>query len=440
MKFAHYLKALLLGVLFVFSVSCEKAPDVVLAPEEVTISLDIDKLSLSSANIRVRHDGSADLNWVYMLTPDLTTDADILIDADVDKTISLTGKIVAYKGQNKSLLMPNLAPKSYYRFICKVIDPLTGKTIGKASQIEFRTRRDPDVFELNANWEITVGERIFNTDDQMEYDNFFCSSSDEEYYVLLPIKVIDFQYYYGGEVRALFEDYISSYGLTEGDSKWKNIVKSGKSKWSEQRLRSGDWKLFMIGVDQQGELTGLYQEYDHVIKPEPMTAEYEKWIGTWTVSNKDGYNLFNITLTPSENNMWYYMGGWESGNILMLDTTDPNLMPEVFFDKTTGNLVFVSQYVNTMIDNGESWRFYFSGTFTYGSSYVLGDQVLNYRMAEASLDTDSASITSLKFVTGEAEFMIESICYIYYLGSQLGSISMEPPVLPLKMTRVANAE
>ena len=440
MKFAHFLKALLLGVLIILSASCEKAPEGgVLSPDDVTITLDVDKLSLSSANIRVRHDGSADLNWVYLLTSDLTTDADQLIDADVAKSLQLTGEILANKGQNKSILMPDLAPKSYYRFICKVIDSFTGETMGKAAQIEFRTRRDPDVFELNANWEITVGDRLVNTDDQMEYDNFHCSSSDEECYVLLPIKVLDFQYYYAGDIKALFEDYISSYGLSEGDSKWKNIVKSGESKWSEQRLRSGDWKLFMIGVDQQGELTGLYQEYDHVVKPEPMTAEYEKWIGTWTISNKDN-NLFNITLTPSENNMWYYMGGWESGNILMLDTTDPNLMPEVFFDKTTGNLVFVSQYVNTMIDNGESWRFYFSGTFTYGNSYVLGDQVLNYRMAEASLDTDSARIEPLKFVTNGAEFMIESICYIYYLGSQLGSISMEPPVLPLTMTRVANAE
>ena len=194
----------------------------------------------------------------------------------------------------------------------------------------------------------------------------------------------------------------------------------------------------MIGIDQQGELTGLYQELDHEIIPETMTPEYEKWLGNWMVSDKDGNNLFKITFIPSENNMWYYMGGWESGNILYLDTFDPNLMPEVFFDKETGNIVFVSQYVNTLVDVDE-WNFYFSGTFTYGSSYVLGDQVLNYRMAEADFNdvTGSARIEPLKFVTGGAEFMIESICYIYYMGSQLGSISMAPPTLPLTMTRIA---
>ena len=439
MKFAHFLKALLLGVLIVLSASCEKAPEGgVLSPDDVTITLDVDKLSLSSANIRVRHDGSADLNWVYLLTSDLTTDADQLIDADVAKSLQLTGEILANKGQNKSILMPDLSPKSYYRFICKVIDSLTGETIGKAAQIEFRTRRDPDLFELNSNWEIEVGSRTINQTDKMEYDNFICSSTDEEYYVLLPISVTDFAFYYKSEIKKLFEDYVSSFGLEEGDAKWKNIVKSGGSSWAEQRLRSGDWKIFMIGIDQQGELTGLYQELDHEIIPETMTPEYEKWLGNWMVTDKDGKNLFKITFIPSENNMWYYMGGWESGNILFLDTFDPNLMPEVFFDKETGNIVFVSQYVNTLVDVDE-WNFYFSGTFTYGSSYVLGDQVLNYRMAEADFNdvTGSARIEPLKFVTGGAEFMIESICYIYYMGSQLGSISMDPPTLPLTMTRIA---
>lgn len=439
MKFAHFLKALLLGVLIVLSASCEKAPEGgVLSPDDVTITLDVDKLSLSSANIRVRHDGSADLNWVYLLTSDLTTDADQLIDADVAKSLQLTGEILANKGQNKSILMPDLAPKSYYRFICKVIDSLTGETMGKAAQIEFRTRRDPDLFELNTNWDITVGKRTVNQTDKMEYDNFICSSTDDEYYVLLPISKTDFAFYYKSEIRALFEDYVASFGLVEGDAKWKNIVKSGESSWAEQRLRSGDWKIFMIGIDQQGELTGLYQELDHEIVPEAMIPEYEKWLGKWMVSDKDGNNLFEITLIPSENNMWYYMGGWESNNILKLDTTDPNLMPEVFFDKETGKIVFVSQYVNTMVDVDE-WHFYFSGTFTYGSSYVLGDQVLNYRMAEADFNdvTGSARIEPLKFVTGGAEFMIESICYIYYMGSDLGSISMAPPTLPLTMTKVA---
>jgi hypothetical protein len=273
----------------------------------------------------------------------------------------------------------------------------------------------------------------------MEYDNFICSSSDEEPYVMLPIKKSDFEYYYQNDLRALFEDYLADFGLSVGDSQWKNIVKIGDNICSEQRLRSGDWIIFMIGIDQSGELTGLYQQISFTIEQETATPEYNRWIGTWTVSDKNGLELFDIEIIPSENNMWYYMGGWESTNIYQFDTYDPALMPELFFDKESGKLCFISQYLNTMVTDTDSIDFYFSGTFIYGNTYVLGSEVLNYRMAETIfLDTvnyNSARIEGCNFNTHGMSFPNESICYIYYNGSQLSSISLAAPTLPLTMTK-----
>lgn len=439
MKFAHFLKTLLLGVLIVLSASCEKAPEGgVVSSEDVTITLDVDKLSLSSANIRVRHDGSADLNWVYLLTSDLTTDADVLIDADVAKSLQLTGEILANKGQNKSILMADLAPKSYYRFICKVIDSLTGETIGKAAEIEFRTRRDPNVFEQNTNWTITVGDRVVDNFDQQEYDCFILDSSDEESYVLVPLRVSDFDFYYSNSMQAFFEDYVSSYGYEVGDSKWKGIVKTGGMTWTEQRLRSGDWFIFMIGIDSEGELTGYYQKLELTIEQEVATEEYKKWLGTWQVSKNDEI-LFNIDILPSENNMWFYMSGWESNNVYGYDTTDPALMPELYFDKGTGEMCFISQYLNTMVGDGEALDFYFSGTFVYGSTYVLGSEVLNYRMADADF-TDSTyknvRVVPCDFVTQGMSFPITSIGYMYSYNGKIAAISLAPPALPFIMTKV----
>ena len=157
------------------------------------------------------------------------------------------------------------------------------------------------------------------------------------------------------------------------------------------------------------------------------------------VSDRSGAELFEIQIIPSENNMWYYMGGWESTNIYSFDTYDPSLMPELFFDKETGKMYFVSQYVNTMLSGSETLDFYFSGTFTYGNTYVLGDEVLNLRMAESifvnSTYTD-AMINALEFVNSGMAFPIESICYMYYNGSQPSSISLAVPTLPLNMTKI----
>lgn len=441
MKFTDIIKILFLAFAIMISVSCEKEEDRASdLTDKVTITLDVDKIGLESASIRVRHDGAADQLWVYLMTEDLTSDADALIDAKLAKDLELTGEIVVYTGQNKSINVPDLLPKVYYRFICKMIDSLTGSTCGEAAELQFRTRRDPSVFEINDNWSVERGERSINYQDKMEYDNFICTSSDDETYVLVPIKENDFEFYYESDLRRFFEDYLASFNLPEGDSQWKNIVKSGDQTLSEQRLRSGDWLVFMIGIDIDGELSGLYQQLDMVIEPETPTKEYERWIGEWEIADRDGQKLFDITILPSENNMWYYMGGWESGNIFAFDTYDQTLMPELFFDKESGKLGFISQYVNTMVSGTDAVDFYFSGTFTaYGTTYVLGNELLNYMMAESVFtETNTysqARIEARNFTANGMDFPIQSICYIYYNGANPGSISLEVPMLPLTMTK-----
>ena len=420
-------------------VSCDKVVDDYVSDENIVkIMLDIDQLTLESASIRVRHDGASDLNWVYMNTADLVTQAADLIENKVVKELELTGEIVANRGQNKSLTVSALAPKSYYRFICSAIDQVSGMPVGEVAEITYRTRRDPNLFELNENWSITRGERTYDSKEGVEYDNFNCNSNDDATYVVVTLKDSDFEAYYKSDVRALFEDYQSSFGIEEGSSKWNNIVSKGDIEWQEPRLRSGDWHLFMIGLDPDGELSGLYQSYGFNIEQEVATDEYNRWLGTWAVADMSGTEYFDITIIPSENNMWYYMGGWESSNVYAFDTNDPALMPELFFDKMSGKMYFVSQYVNTMISDTESVDFYFSGTFTYGQTYVLGQEVLNFKMAQSSFinsDCSEARIEGQNFTQSGMAFPIEQICYLYYNGGSPGAISLIIPTLPLRLIR-----
>lgn len=438
MKLTDIIKVLFLSLAMVISASCETAEPV--APEQehqqVTITLDVDKLNLEAASIRVRHDGTAELLWVYLLTDDLDSDPAALIADKLARELELTGEIVVFTGQNKSIMVSDLAPKAYYRFICQVVDPVTGGTTGEPAAIQFRTRRDPSVFEINDNWSVNRGERSINYVDKMEYDNFICKSSDEETYVLLPIKVSDFKYYYNNEIRALFEDFHASYSLAEGDSKWKDIVKSGDQTLQEQRLRSGEWVVFMVGIDVDGELSGLYQRLDMTIEPEVPTEEYQRWLGDWEVADKDGVKLFDITIIPSEHNMWYYLAGWE-GNNLYFDTYDQTLMIETFFNKSTGRMEFISQYVNTMITDYETIDFYFSGTFYYGGNYVV--DAMNYKMAETfftNSEYTQARVEGLTFTGSGLTVPIQEICYFYYNGPQPSAISLDIPNLPLTFRKV----
>lgn len=443
MKLATILRVILIGTLMVSLSGCNKQTDPVegnVTNSDVTILLDVDKVTLESANIRVRHTGTSDMAWVYMNTKDLETPASVLLNEKLAADLELTDEIVAYKGTNKSVQITELQPKSYYRFICQAIDVNTCKTIGTPSEIQFRTRRDPSVFEMNDNWSIKLGDRIVNNEDKQEYDNFIVNSSDEQSYVLVVLSVIDFNFYYHNDMQKFFEDYVSSYGYEVGDSRWKDVVKTGGMTWPEQRLRSGDWLIFMIGLDSDGEITGYFQKMELNIKEEVATQEYNRWLGKWQVTNSEGENLFVIDILHSENNMWYYMSGWESNNIYGYDTTMPELMPELYFDKETGELCFISQYLNTMEDNSGFYDFYFSGAFTYGSSTVaLGSEVLNYRMADAEfLDSTykTAAIEARDFVNQGIVIPIEQICIMYSHSSSLGAIGYPPPTLPLTMTKI----
>ena len=442
MKLTTILKSLIIATFMISLSGCQQSDpsEGNVTTSDVTMLLDVDKVTLEAVNVRVRHTGTADLAWVYMTTQDLKTPAATLLEEKLAADNHLTGEIVAYQGTNKSISITDLLPKTYYRFICQAIDVKTAKTIGTVSEITFRTRRDPAVFELNENWSVSVGDRIVSNVDKVEYDNFILKSTDEESYVLVPLKVVDFEFYYDNDIRSFFEDYVASYGYEVGDSKWKDVVKSGDMTWAEQRLRSGEWLVFMIGIDTEGELTGYYQRFEHTIEEEVATDQYNRWLGTWDVVDSAGNSKFQIDILHSENNMWYYVSGWESDNVYQYDTKDPALMAELYFDRETGEMCFISQYLNTLVDDAGSYDFYFSGTFTYnGSNFVLGADALNYRMADAGFVDSSfstARVEAQDFNIQGMSFPIQQICIMYSYGSQLGAISLAPPTLPLTMTRV----
>ena len=98
-KFAVVFHVFMILALLPF-VACDKVGnDIVSEGDFVNIMLDIDQLTLESASIRVRHDGALDLNWVYMNTQDLESDAAELINNKVAKELELkqAPTLVVYK-------------------------------------------------------------------------------------------------------------------------------------------------------------------------------------------------------------------------------------------------------------------------------------------------------------------------------------------------------
>ena len=455
MRFTEIFRVILLSVFIATAVSCKddiKPVNQETVEMETKMVLSVDKTSLETVDIRVRHDGTNDQNWVYISTADLETDADELIDAVIANELSLTNQILANTGNNKSIRISGLEPKSYYRLIVKFIDA-KGTPVGKAQQIVFRTNRNLDVFEVNSNWNVSYDNRTQGVDplssELVEYDNFKCTSTDEEPYILAVIKKSDYDSFVKNtdhklKIRTFFEEYIASSGVEVGSDKWAEIVEKGNCSWQEQRLRCGDWYLFMVGVDEKGELTGLYKQVQCLIPEEEATDAYNRWLGTWEVNAYDNMVpvKFTLTILKAEANMWYYSVGWEPNNIYGIDPA--SLPVELFFDKTTGKVYLVSQYVSSAVDMaGAVMDFYMYGVFPYGGASTFLD-TMNTKIAEFTMTDNSnteAKVTGMTFTTTQAGSLLsfqykEAIYYMYTQGSTGSAISVSHPDFPYTMKKI----
>lgn len=434
MKSAGILKFILISISAIFLSSCEDriSNEMKTLGENVEFILREDAIYLQTASIRVKHTGSEDTQWVYMQTEDLLTDADYLIAQRVKTESDYTNQVVSYRGMNISLNLKNLSPKQIYRLIVKAIDPKTGELYGKAAEYVFKTRRDPDVWEENANWSISRKDErtegiAEGTTEIIEYENFECISSDEESYIVLTLSKADYEMYKKNEdhkdkIRTIFEDFYSDISALDD---YEEYILTGNAVWKEQRLRSGDYITFMIGVDEDGELSGLYKKSDISIAQETPTEGYGKWLGWWEISFSNGSKPWNVYIEALDANMWYLSKGWEADAI-----SEPvyNLGLKLYFDKSTDKIYFISQEVASA-DDGTVVYYY--ATFPYGTYQTVLD-VENVRLAEAKI-TDlygtQAKISPLGTTlagVGEVTFSY-SLFYINYDTGSLAASGGIPP-------------
>ena len=412
--------------------------------EDIKFILREDAIELNSAAIRVRHNASADVMWVYMQTEDLESDADVLIAERVENEYQFTDQIVAHQGNNKSVHLNGLEAKMRYRIIVKAIDE-DGKLYGQAASLIFKTRRNPDLWEVNDNWTLTrnserTAKVITGTTELQEYENFDCVSKDQESYIILTLTKADFQNYKKAEghkdvKRTLFEDYYADFIKTND---YKSNILKGKKTWYEERLRSGDYVVFMIGLDEDNELSGLYKQFNITIEPEQPTDNYNKWIGWWEISFPNGAKPWNIYIDDLDANMWFTSVGWEPEYIV----TDVTNMPlKLYFSKSTGDVYVVSQEVASGNDGSTVYNY---GTFPYGTYQTVLDYE-DVRVAKARFTNGASSEAMIEGLgmnlvgVGDITFT-NSIFYIRYNSTTAQAVSRSVPSYPWTMKKIENAQ
>ena len=148
--------------------------------------------------------------------------------------------------------------------------------------------------------------------------------------------------------------------------KWMNVVTDQSCEHLEDRLRHGDYILFMIGIDVNGELTGYYARTDCRIAQESASDAYRRWVGSWTVIGTCGDQRirYQVEISPDENNLYYRMSGWESTSASDYFKTIPEDLPILlYFEKSSGD-VYVGSEAFDDIDGSAMSEFY--DFFLYG--------------------------------------------------------------------------
>lgn len=431
------LKLTMTGLVLVFFASfivgCSDDGIDPVAPDEVTVSLRLDEAQREKAYVRLLHDGSRDDYWYYILTEDLETEAGLLLKAKLDDVLGTDGEIVGNVGVNKSILLEGLTAKTYYRVIASRISPF-GELKGNVAELSFVTKRDPDVFEEYPAWSMTYKERKIGG--EIEVEVFSCNVSDEdskETYIPCLISEADFESYFGNDLRSFFEDYVED--LNKENVKWSKEVTAEYSEFIQDRLRSGKYILFMIGVDAEGELTGYYSRTDFPLAQENPTDAYSAWIGNWELSGKyNGLDIsYDVEIAPDENNLYYKMYGWESLTAQDYFAPLPETRPlTLYFEKTTGYAYVISEQLPDYdeLALAQFYNFYLFGSIDYNDSVMCID-VPNLKLARFSfVNSDYASATPEKFRFESGTEVLEAP-FVYFNYIYTTSINNHMTYMPV---------
>lgn len=165
------------------------------------------------------------------------------------------------------------------------------------------------VFTTNPNWTVSYKGRESGEDGT--YDVTSVVSTDTERF-FTAVYGVDSYNTYGIEMIA--ENEVSSMEYYYGSAwiQYYSYTSSIEERWN--LFDPGTYYVIAIGIDDEGNLTGLYQISDP-FEPEQLEAsdEYNKWLGRWTVTGSNGVeNVLEISTRSAD--VSYTVRGWQFGD------------------------------------------------------------------------------------------------------------------------------
>lgn len=393
-----------LGALFcslVFTAGCVDSLEDDAIGGNAVVALTLDEVFQDKAYVRLTHTGNQNDFWFYAVTENLDDNADSLLAATVSAIEEAGGRLVGNVGTNRNITLDSLNANTSYKIAAARVKA-NGKLLGSAAELVFKTKRNPDVFELHPDWSIVYKDRNRDNPDA-ELDVFSClTGGSKDTYVPCLLEKSAFESAYDvKKLRSCFEDYVAFRNSER--VKWPKVVVSGDYEYCEDRLPHGEYVLFMVGITVEGELTGYYAINENcVIEQEKASAAYRKWIGSWMLTGKcDNTKItYQVEITPEENNLYYRMSGWESTTAANYFKSLPTERPiRLYFEKSSGCAYVVSEQFEDLEDAtmAEFYDFNLYGNITVdynGTPTEVAVDAPGLKVAKFTLVEDNRAVAS----------------------------------------------
>ena len=344
--------------------------------------------------LSISHNGPEDFTWYGALTEDVTKkDYEIFNNMYLD--LLKNGVKGLRRSKERLLLLDNLEEGKKYKYIVfgiredgtlyenstmASIEFTTGKniyTLTETDQWNFSYKRnetgDKEIVQIQSKnggryaWNfvnlasLDAWNKEYPDGYELWEDGVYMTTVDAiEMFVLQEITNIHAALGAGGKI----EDY--------------TYLGSSDEPFEINRLQSGKYAIVAYGFDKSGQHTQTYSIDTLDIKEEIATAEYEKWLGTYTFKGKCDVNQddgtvveeereYNITIEPIDNNFMYRLRGWECGESVKYDWEEDIMQ----LDKEKGEFLgFPAYYNNKNLEIRESPMTYI--TFDGVNALILG--------------------------------------------------------------------
>ena len=395
------LKTVLAAMAVMAVFACEKTPagGGSSLNEDLELVVDVEDITLTSAKIKVTHNGQKSDTWYGFLTEIVAGDEEELISQAVEAYMNGDSSEGLRKSKSYVTVLKDLKPGTAYKYIAFGLSA-DGKVYGSSASVEFETKLDgtgsgpgdggqtpgnPEVdgMKVNKAWTVNyVGEGVVNGED---YDHVVTvNSTDRNTYAITIVyaslwnldDLYDMAVLFAEDLVAYVDEYNDYYGtsFTVGDALYSGTASDAFD------LYPGYYIAVALGITPEGKVSGLYATSEvFEVKEAIPTEQYKSWLGDWTIVGENDVE-FTVTLSRHVANRSFWMYGWEGFEDIPVD---------VEYSEERNDLTFYAQLVqeNYYLEEYDvTANMYFLGGDVDDNFYTVTDG--NYGIAIAGVLED----------------------------------------------------